>query len=117
MNTAKACTHGAAVTSLLEQPSSMKSYYPLPRAAQKSGGISIVHVGTVVGFAGFYAGARPGGAYRDLGSSTSRNPSPNVLKPKTDRKMVKPGAVATCDATVMKPRPSASIVPQSGVGG
>src|SRR5690606_36019826 len=51
------------------------------------------------------------------GSRLSRRPSPSRLKPSTERKMARPGKIATQGASWMSWRASVSIEPQLGNGG
>src|SRR5690606_36501952 len=67
----------------------------------------------------FHLEKRIGHALRVLicGSRLSRRPSPSRLKPSTDRKMARPGKMATHGASWIISRASVSIEPQDGNGG
>ncbi len=53
----------------------------------------------------------------NLGSSASRNPSPNRLNASTVMNIARLGKIATCGAITISARASLSIAPHSGVGG
>ena len=52
-----------------------------------------------------------------LGSSASRNPSPNMFKPITSVDIAIPGNIAICGAVNKKSRPLLNMAPHSGEGG
>src|ERR1700690_3110420 len=86
-------------------------------------GDAIHHIGAGGGAAEARAqiryGERGGRAHRRIvrGSSASRTPSPRKLNASDTTRMAQPGRIVTCGARRSTTRPSATIAPQSAVGG